>query len=118
MSNSILMTLLAAATLATGAGSAPTAFAADQNTVSTIVKFSDLNLASQEGAKTLLHRINHAARVVCEPEPNFSSTGEVNDWRNCIANATSEAVSRLDSPMVTAQYSGGQPSKTQLAQAH
>jgi UrcA family protein len=112
MSHSTLKTLLAAAILATS--SAPAVFAADHETVSTAVRYGDLNLASQDGAKTMLQRIQSAARRVCD-QPSFP--GDAYGWRgDCIAKAISGAVIHLGSPAVTAEYRGGQSDRTELAQ--
>ena len=114
MTKITLSIILAAATLATGVGSAAPSSAADHQTVSTIVRYGDLNLANPEGAKAMLTRIKHAARQVCEPAPE--SALEYPDWRNCVAKATDGAVSSLNAPMVTAAYSGKQTNSVALAQ--
>jgi UrcA family protein len=115
MSMPTLSIILAAATLATGVGSAGASAAADPQTASTIVRYGDLNLANPEGAKAMLARIRHAARRVCEPAPE--SALEYADWRNCVSRATEGAVSRLNAPMVTAAYSGKQTNSVVLAQS-
>jgi UrcA family protein len=106
--------VLAAATLATGIGSAVASTPADRNTVSTTVRFGDLNLANPDGAKALMGRIRRAANQVCEPTP--ASPSEYADWRNCIADATKDAVTRLNVPTVTAAYAGKHANSVVLAQ--
>ena len=105
--------VLAAATLAAAVGSAGASVAADTKTASTIVRYADLNLASPEGAKAMLTRIDHAARRVCEPKSE--SAVDYADWRNCISKATAGAVSRLNAPMVTAAYGGKRSNSVVLA---
>jgi UrcA family protein len=114
MTMTTLSIVLAAATLAAGVGSAGESAAADQHTVSTTVRYGDLNLANPEGARAMLKRIKHAARQVCEPAPE--SALDYADWRNCMAMATDGAVSRLNAPMVTAAYGGKQTNSVDLAQ--
>ena len=114
MTKSILITVIAAV-MATGAGSAPASHVADSQTVSTVVRYGDLNLEKPEDAKTLLSRIKSAARTVCEPEPS-SNLVEIDEWRGCVADATSEAVAHVHSPMVTAAYRGRSASSVHLAQ--
>ena len=113
MTRNTLGIVVAAVTLATATGSAVAATAAPQ-TVSTIVRYSDLILANPDGARAMLTRIKHAARQVCEPAPE--SALEYADWRACVSKATDGAVSRLNAPMVTAAYSGKQTNSAVLAQ--
>jgi len=101
--------------LATGVGSATASVAADRHTVNTTVRYGDLNLSNPEGAKTMLTRIRHAARQVCEPAPE--SALEYADWRSCVSKATDGAVSRLNEPMVAAAYSGKQTNSFVFAQS-
>lgn len=115
MSMTTLSIVLAAATLAAGVGSAGASAAADRQTVSTTVRYGDLNLANAEGAKAMLTRIKHAARQVCQPAPEFAL--DYADWRNCVSKATDGAVSSLNAPMVTAAYSGKRSNSVVLAQS-
>jgi UrcA family protein len=114
VNKSILIVVLAAAGLATVTGFASTTVAAEKRTVSTIVRYGDLNLANPDGASGMLTRIRHAARQVCEPEPE--SATEYDDWRQCMAKAIDGAVSRVNAPMVTAAYSGKRANPELLAQ--
>ena len=114
MTKSILSIVLAAATLATATGFTAASVAAEQRTVSTTVRYGDLNLANADGAKAMLTRIKHAARQVCEPAPETAL--DYPDWRKCVAKATDGAVSRLNAPMVTAAYRGKAAASVFLAQ--
>ena len=115
MTKSVLSIVLAAATLATVAGSAAASSPFDRHTVSTVVRYGDLDLGAPDGAKAVLTRIRHAAKQVCEPAPE--SALEYQDWRECVAKATDGAVSRLNAPMVTAAYSPKKANPVHLAQA-
>jgi UrcA family protein len=115
MSTSTLTALLAAAALATAIGSAPAVFAEDTGAVSATVNYSDLNLASPEGAKTMLQRINQAAEQVCAPRADIGDYTGRAEWDDCVASRIDLTVTRLGSPMVTAAYAGKRSSKTQLA---
>lgn len=107
MSTSTLTAVLAAATLAIGIGSASAVSAADQGTVSATVKYGDLNLCTEDGAKAMLQRIGQAARQVCEPDADIADLPGLGEWfRYCVSTRVRDAVSRLDAPMVTAAYSG------------
>jgi len=71
------------------------------------VGFSDLNLATESGASTLLHRIRRAAKEACgERGPSLV---EVADWQACVIGATDDAVRSVHSPLLTALYSGQRP---------
>jgi UrcA family protein len=113
MTKFVVASLLATATLALGIGSAAHSAPLDRQTVSTVVRFGDLDLSNPEGAKAVLTRIRHAAKQVCEPAPETPL--DYPYWRSCVAKATGGAVSRLNSPMVTAAYSGKAPSLVRLA---
>jgi UrcA family protein len=114
MTKTVLTTVIAAV-LATSAGSALASHVADPQTVSTVVRYGDLNLENPEGARTLLSRIRSAARTVCEPEPS-SNLVEIDEWRGCLANATEGAVARVNAPMVTAAFTGKRTGSVHLAQ--
>jgi UrcA family protein len=107
MSTSTLTAVLAAAVLATGVGFASTVLAADQGDVSATVKYADLNLSTQDGAKAMLQRVVQAAKLVCRPDADIADLPGEGDWLNaCVSSRVREAVSCLDAPMVTAAYYG------------
>jgi UrcA family protein len=68
------------------------------------VRFSDLNLASAEGARILYHRIQAAARKACGP--NFAAwyPGVPQKWNACYDETVASAVRQIDRPMLTALY--------------
>lgn len=71
------------------------------------VKFSDLNLSSQAGVEALYQRIHAAAWRVCE-QPG----GELAGVGKCMTKTESEAIRKVNAPLLTAFYqtkTGGQP---------
>jgi UrcA family protein len=62
-------------------------------TRSTIVKFGDLDLTSDEGARTLYQRITRAAGRMCvdasDRFPQF-------EYRNCVQRAVNDAVAKVN----------------------
>jgi UrcA family protein len=65
--------------------------------VSIKVKYSDLDLGTTAGAKTLLRRIRGAAEEIC-------GVDGIN--RPCVEDTVNGAVARLNSPVVTALNGG------------
>jgi UrcA family protein len=71
---------------------------------SVTVSFADLNIASEAGADTLLHRIRRAAKQACgEHGPSLV---EFADWQACVTGASDDAVRSVHSSLLTALYSG------------
>jgi UrcA family protein len=103
MSFSNLPLALGAAALALAAASAPGVSA---QTVSTVVSYSDLNLNSSEGAKTMFKRIRTAARQACGDEPDIGDIAGFSGWSTCVSDAVNGAIGRLGAPMVTALNEG------------
>jgi len=62
-------------------------------TRSTVVKFDDLNLATDAGAQALYHRITRAAARMCvdasDRFPKFA-------YRDCVQRAVNDAVAKVD----------------------
>jgi UrcA family protein len=88
------------------ASAGQSAFAQSDDGASIKVQYADLNLSSDAGAKVMLQRIRHAAKSVCGPEPTSSIDRVATAHARCVKTAVSRTVSQLDSPMVTALYSG------------
>jgi UrcA family protein len=63
------------------------------------VKFSDLNLSSQADVEALYGRIHAAARRVCE-----QPAGELTAARKCMTKAESDAIGKVNVPLLTAFY--------------
>ena len=63
------------------------------------VKFTDLNLGSTAGVQALYGRIHAAARRVCE-----QPAGESRAVQPCMTKAESEAIGKVNVPLLTAFY--------------
>jgi UrcA family protein len=74
------------------------AHAGDQSRSET-VKFADLNLGTQAGVEALYRRIHSAAGHVCE-----QPAGELAAARGCVSKAESEAIGKVNVPLLTAFY--------------
>ena len=68
------------------------------------VSYADLNLRTEEGARTLLGRIEGAAKKVCSPEPAPPNLAEGADYKTCLHDAQDGAVADLGNPRVSALY--------------
>ena len=75
------------------------AFNAHAGDRSETVKFADLNLGTQAGAEALYVRIHAAARRVCE-----QPAGEIQAAASCMRKAESEAIGKVNVPLLTALY--------------
>jgi len=63
------------------------------------VKFGDLNLESPAAVETLYGRIHAAARRVCD-----QPAGEQAGVRSCMTKAESDAIRKVNIPLLTAFY--------------
>jgi UrcA family protein len=71
------------------------------------VTFDDLNLSSESGARTLLVRINQAARAACGRSTHSPLLPrEAAHRRACVTEAVDAAVKRVDLPVLTALHTG------------
>ena len=102
-------TTLVLATLTALSLASSSAFAADEIiTKSEVVRFSDLNLSSDAGIRTLYKRIRQAARKVCA-QANDSVHLEQKNFRACQDTAVANAVSKVNRPMLTAMHQSQNP---------
>ena len=69
------------------------------------VQFSDLDLASVDGATTLYRRLQSAAESVCA-EHGTRDVGSVSRVKTCISAAMSAAVVDISQPSLTTYYRG------------
>ncbi|MET0658177.1 MAG: UrcA family protein [Steroidobacteraceae bacterium] len=69
------------------------------------VRYADLDLSREADAKALYGRIQGAARSVCPRLDERALTRRL-EARHCIRMAVSEAVERIDAPLLTALYKG------------
>jgi UrcA family protein len=89
------LAVLAAAALA-GAGSASAAQSTQSSSVT--ISYGDLDLSTTSGAHALYARLSGAARVVCGDSGR--SLVEQRAWQHCYSHALSDAVERIDSPLL------------------
>lgn len=93
-----------AVALLTFTGTGPAQAAADEQgiqTLTTSVRYDDLDLSTDAGARTLYQRIVTAARRVC-PDDQSRSPKLARAVRQCRAAAIDEAVSEIGSPQLAA----------------
>jgi UrcA family protein len=64
-----------------------------------IVTFADLDTTRVAGAQALYHRIQHAARDVCEADDVRAYSNE--SYKRCTSAAISRAVADVGSPLLT-----------------
>jgi UrcA family protein len=81
---------------------ATAAEATPASTVSYPVGYSDLDVSTANGAKTLYLRIRYAAETLCES----AATWGKKEGQACVNKAVNDAVARVNAPLLT-QY--GQP---------
>ena len=93
-----IVTVLAAATLA--GGLATPAFAADEQVVSVVVPYGDLDVADPAGADALSQRIDSAVEKVCH-RPDIRNLKGMVAWEQCKADALAGAMEQLS---LTAPY--------------
>ena len=68
------------------------------------VSYADLNLRTEAGARTLLDRIQGAAKKVCSPEPAPPDLTDQADYKTCLRDANAGAVADLGNARVSALY--------------
>jgi UrcA family protein len=68
------------------------------------VRFGDLDLSTTTGAQTLYRRIAAAASEVCGYEGRGLT--EVAVWNSCYRGAIADAVTKVNSPLLTAVHTG------------
>ena len=98
---------VAAATLAalTLAGTASLAHAdALSDTEKQIVRYGDLNLATQAGLQALYRRIQNAAADVCGPSTVAGTRIVSAAWKDCVSASVRDAILKVNHPSLTAYY--------------
>jgi len=80
------------------------------------VSYADLDLSSHEGARTLLKRINVAAKEACGPAPVMSplTPAAPTFHARCITEAADQAVAEVNAPLVVALHTGVSQSAGEL----
>jgi UrcA family protein len=114
--------ILAASFVSLGwAANSANALASDSPAAATVtypVGYSDLDVSTTKGAKTLYLRIRYAAETLCES----AATWGKKEGSACVQKAVNDAVARVDAPLLT-QYSqlrskGDHAGLVQLAKAN
>ena len=96
---------LAACIAALSGGVATQARAADRVVIETgVVKMSDLNLATEQGARILVRRVTAKASDLCTPTPSPLARGAHKAWRECVDKAVARSIASVREPLVTAEY--------------
>jgi len=74
------------------------------------VSYSDLNLTHEDGARTLLTRLDHAATHVCGGRPSIADLRAWSSYEACRKAAMDRAVETVRAPLVASLY--GAPQQT------
>ncbi len=98
-----ITTLLLGAVMALTLTTLPAAAADEIVTKSQVVRFSDLNLSSDEGVRALYQRIRKAARQVCAQSTDWTQY-ERGGYRSCYFKAVNDAVDHVNRPALTAMH--------------
>ena len=72
------------------------------------VGYGDLDISNVQGAKILVKRIRAAAEQVCETPAGVGESG-IQKHLDCVRDTVKDTVASLNSPVVSAVYSGNQP---------
>lgn len=94
----------AAALAAVIAATAPAARAetASVAVLTETIPFYRSSLATPDGARALLHRIEVTAKRLCAPEPSMLIRGRLPEINACRARSVAAAVAEVDAPLLTA----------------
>jgi UrcA family protein len=106
--------MVAASFLALGAAAISGTALASEPAASTVtypVGYSDLDVSTAKGAKTLYLRIRYAAETVCES----AATWGKKEGDACVNKAVNDAVARISAPRLT-QYTESTGDKAGLVQ--
>ena len=100
----------------TGVGTAIAQTAPDYK-ASESVSFADLDLGTSDGARTLLRRIDLAAKRVCGPEPSHSPLQPrvTAFYHRCVTDSVDVTVARIGSPLLSAMNGEQKPASAALA---
>ena len=100
---------VAAALAGVFCASAVPASAQDRDVRQQVVYIGDVDRYTEEGAGVILDRIDRAANNVCDSGPGRRPIAELSDVHACRTDAREDAVSQVNSPVVTAMYYGYTP---------
>ncbi len=104
--NVVLLAATAAAALALTSGPARAGPAATDEPRSLTVRFADLNLASEAGARALLARLHAAADEVCAGPPDLRELERTSRYHGCVNDTVERALRQIRSPQVMAVAHG------------
>ena len=99
----ILAVAAGAGTIATASASPAPAAAADADVPSAVVRYGDLNLATEQGVKTLYRRIAFVAKQVC-PDGESRGLENLNRARTCQQEAIGRAVNAVHNERLAAVH--------------
>jgi UrcA family protein len=120
------MTISAVVALGFGAANASAAGVSNDQSVSDgvkqyVVRFPDLDLSKMAGATALYVRLQHAARVVCDPLES-RELGIAARYRACMDQAVTNAVAGVNRPLLSEYHQlhtkGDKAGLVQLARAN
>jgi UrcA family protein len=96
----------------------PTAASSTNSSVTYPVGFSDLDVSTMKGAKTLYLRIRYAAETLCAS----AATWGKKEGEACVRQSVNQAVARVDVPLLTRynelRSKGDKAALVQLAKAN
>lgn len=95
-----LRSLIAAAVLGAITSSLSAVSAADSSSVTIIVKYADLDIATPSGARVLYGRIEAAARAACR----YYLFETEEDSARCVRDAIAGTVTKVNQPALTAVF--------------
>jgi UrcA family protein len=90
----------------TGASGLAAAGAPLSNVPAVVVRYADLDLGSEQGARTLYRRILGAAEAVC-PQADIRDLERSVQSHRCRQQAVARAVQNVSSPQLAAIYAAG-----------
>ncbi len=67
------------------------------------VKYRHIDLSTEKGAKRLYDHIRYVAEQLCSPSDALAYR-QAKSWNVCVVNAISDAVVKVNKPMLTAVY--------------
>ena len=79
-------------------------YAAEPGALQVAVRYGDLNLTHEEGARTLLMRLDHAATQVCGGRPSIVDLRAWGAYEACRKAAMDRAVLTVQSPLLASLY--------------
>lgn len=83
-------------------------YAAEAGQTQVTVRYGDLNLTHEEGARVLLTRLDHAATHVCGGSPRVADLHAWASYEACRKAAMDRAVASVRSPLVASLYGAPQ----------